>query len=91
MNKQKASNLIINIIKGLSNRYKLPLETISPKHLAMLIHYDVPEFKIKRFITDRFEEKNLEEKKCLDAGFDEKSIRMLDEIEVYNLCGLNKK
>lgn len=80
----KANNIILNLIHGLSLKHNLPPDTVSARHLALLINNNVENHIVKRFIVDRFEE-HPQDLELMQMGFSKNTLDSFVEIEVLGL------
>lgn len=81
---QQASNIAINIIKPLSVKHNLPLSTVPPEDIYLMVSKGVPFQKIRSYCTDRFEEQETI-KKLLDLGYPSELLRKMDQIELNSM------
>lgn len=87
---KSASDYIKNNIAPLIKKYNPPkdkLEFIGEK-LAQLIKSGVPAIKLKKYILDRFEEIDQEEKECYKININKETMRLFDNLEANALCKL---
>lgn len=85
---KELTNIMVNQIAGLCKKYSLKIEDtlLTTDHLAVLIANEVPNYEIKRFVNELFEDTQRPE-------FNEtKELhQVINNLEVQRLCNKYSK
>jgi uncharacterized membrane protein YheB (UPF0754 family) len=85
---KELTNIMVNLVAGLCKKYSLKIEDtlLTPEHLAVLIANEVPNFEIKKFVNELFEDTQRPEFESA-----KELHRVINNLEVQRLCNKYKK